>query len=319
MQFLIRRGVQTLWLVVGVSVLTFLMLELAPGDFLTELRFDPRVAPATVEALRARYGLDDSLPLRYVRWLSAVLRGDLGFSLAYDMPAGSLLWGRALNTLILTVPATIAAWLLAVPLGVAAAAARGQWIDRALNGATSLALAVPDLLVPLLLLAFAARSGWLPSGGMTSLDQAGGTAARLFDVGRHAVLPLCALVVALFPVIFRHVRTAMTAAWDSPSVRAARGHGLRRRTLLWRYAAPLAANPLISLFGFSVATLLSTSLLVEVILGWPGLGPLFLDAILARDIYLVAGAVMLSTIFLALAGLVMDLLLLIADPRIRLA
>jgi peptide/nickel transport system permease protein len=319
MQFLIRRGVQTVWLVMGVSVLTFLMLELAPGDFLTELRLDPRVAPATVDALRERYGLDDSLGVRYLRWLFSIVRGDLGFSLAYDMPAGSLLWGRAINTLILTVPATIAAWLLAVPLGVAAAAATGRWLDRIVGAVTSLALAVPDLLVPLLLLAVAARSGWLPSGGMTSLDAAGTTGAHLLDIGRHAILPLCALVVAIFPVVFRHVRSAMATAWDAPAVRAARGHGLRRRTLLWCYAAPLAANPVISLFGFSIATLLSTSLLVETILGWPGLGPLFLDAILARDIYLVVGAVMLSTIFLAVGGLVIDLLLLVVDPRIRLA
>lgn len=320
MRYFLRRAVQTIWLVIGVSLLTFVMLELAPGDFLTELRMDPRIAPATVEALRQHYGLDDPLPLRYVRWLWAVARGDFGFSLAYDMPAASLLWGRALNTLALTLPATLAAWLLAVPLGIAAAAARGGWVDRATGAATSTALAVPDLLVPLLLVAFAARTGWFPAGGMVSLGTDGaGLTARLLDVARHGLLPLCALVVAIFPVVFRHVRSAMVSALEAPPIRAARGHGIPRRTLIVRHAAPLAANPLISLLGYSLATLLSASLIVEIIMGWPGLGPLFLDAILARDIYLVVGAVVLSTAFLAAAGLVVDALLVLMDPRIRLA
>jgi peptide/nickel transport system permease protein len=319
MGYLLRRGAQTLWIVVGVSLLTFLMVELAPGDFLTELRLDPRVSPSTVESLRSHYGLDQPAPLRYVHWLSALFRGDLGFSLAYDLPAASLLWPRALNTLSLTVPATIVAWLLALPLGIVAAAARGGWIDRAAGGATSLALAVPDLLVPLLLIAFAAQTGWFPAGGMASLDAAGaGLAGRVADVARHGVLPLVALTVAILPVVFSHVRSAMLAALDAPSIRAARGHGIPRRTLLVRHAAPLAVNPLISLLGYSLATLLSASLLVEVLMGWPGLGPLFLEAILARDIYLVAGAVMFSTVFLAAGGLVADALLMLADPRIRL-
>jgi peptide/nickel transport system permease protein len=319
MRYLLRRGVQTIWLVLSVSLLTFVMLELAPGDFLTELRADPRIAPATVDALRQRYGLDDGLLVRYVHWLSALSRGDLGYSLAYEMPAASLLWGRALNTLALTVPATLAAWLLAMAIGIAAASARGGWVDRAAGGATSLAIAVPDLLVPLLLVALVARTGWLPSGGMASLDAAGaGGAVRFLDLLRHAVLPLCALVVAIFPTVFRHVRSAMLSALDAPPIRAARGHGIGRRTLVLRHAVPLAANPLISLFGLSLATLLSASLLTEIIMGWPGLGPLFLDAILARDIYLVVGAVVLSTAFLAAASLIVDVLLVVTDPRIRL-
>jgi peptide/nickel transport system permease protein len=319
MRYLLWRGAQTLWVVVGVSLLTFAMLELAPGDFLTEMRLDPRISPATVDALRRHYGLDDPMPVRYLHWLGAVARGDFGFSLAYDMPAGSLLRSRALNTLALTVPATIVAWLLAVPLGIAAAAARGGWTDRVAGGTASVALAVPDLLVPLLLVALAARTGWLPAGGMASLDAGGaGMGWWLADIARHGVLPLCALTVAIFPVVFRHVRSAMIAALDAPPIRAARGHGIPRRTLLVRHAAALAANPLISLLGYSLATLLSASLLVEVIMGWPGMGPLFLDAILARDIYVVVGAVMLSTVFLAAGSLMADALLLAADPRIRL-
>jgi peptide/nickel transport system permease protein len=319
MRHLLRRGAHTVWLVLAVSLLSFLMLALAPGDFFTDMRLNPQIAPATVQALRERYGLDDPLPARYLRWLSSTVRGDFGFSFAYNTPAASLLWPRAQNTLLLTIPATLVAWLLAVPLGVRAAAARGGWIDRLSSGATSLLLAIPDLLLPLLLLAVAVRTGWLPTGGMRSPGAAdAGSAAQIRDVAAHMLLPVCALTATILPIVFRHVRSTMAAALDAPPVRAARGHGIPRRRILVRHALPLAANPLLSLLGFSIATLLSASLLVEIIMGWPGLGPLLLEAILARDVHLVIGAVMFSTAFLVAGTLVADALLLAMDPRIRL-
>jgi peptide/nickel transport system permease protein len=319
MRYLLRRGAHTLWLLLAVSLLSFLLLELAPGDFATDMRLNPQISPASVQALRDHYGLDDPLPERYGRWLRSIVRGDFGFSCAYNIPAGSLLWPRAWNTLLLTVPATLLAWALAVPLGIRAAARRGGWIDRLSSGASSLLLAVPDLLVPLLLLAFAVRTGWFPTGGMLSSDSgATGSASYMRDVLRHALLPLCALTAAILPIVFRHVRSTMLEALDAPPVRAARGHGIPSRAILVRWALPLAANPLVSLLGLSIATLLSASLLVEVIMSWPGLGPLLLEAILARDVHLVIGAVVFSTGFLVAGNLIADGLLVLTDPRIRL-
>jgi peptide/nickel transport system permease protein len=319
MRYLLRRGAHTVWLLLAVSLLSFALLELAPGDFATDMRVDPRISPASVQALRDHYGLDDPLPARYWRWLGSIGRGEFGFSFAYNTSAGSLLWPRAWNTLLLTVPATLLAWVLALPLGIGAAARRGGWIDRLSSGASSLLLAVPDLLVPLLLLALAVRTGWLPAGGMLSSDGGGtGSAAHVRDILRHALLPLCALTAAILPIVFRHVRSTMREALDAPPVRAARGHGIPARGILLRHALPLAANPLVSLFGISIATLLSASLLVEVIMSWPGLGPLLLEAILARDVHLVIGAVVFSTGFLGAGSLIADGLLLAADPRIRL-
>jgi peptide/nickel transport system permease protein len=317
MRYLLRRSAHTLWLLLAVSLLSFAMLELAPGDFTTDMRLNPQISPASVQALRDHYGLGDSLPTRYGRWLSSIARGELGFSFAYNTSAGSLLWPRAWNTLLLTVPATLLAWGLALPLGMGAAARRGGLVDRLASGASSMLLAVPDLLVPLLLLAFAVRTGWLPAGGMLS-STGSGSATPIGDVARHAILPLCALTAAMLPVVFRHVRSAMTDALDAPPVRAARGHGIPSRGILISHALPLAANPLVSLFGISIATLLSTSLLVEVIMSWPGLGPLLIEAILARDVHLVIGAVVFSTGFLVAGSLIVDGLLVLADPRIRL-
>jgi peptide/nickel transport system permease protein len=228
------------------------------------------------------------------------------------------LWPRARNTLLLSVPALIISWLIAVPLGVLVAGWKGKWADRLFSGGTSALLALPDVLIALLALLFALKTGMFPVGGMTSVNsQEQGWWAWLRDLGWHMVLPVAALVVGSLAIILRHVRNSLGEVLESSYMRAAEGHGLPRFKLLFRYALPAAANPLISLFGLSVAVLLSVSLLIEVVMSWPGIGPLLLEAILARDLFLVIGAVMLSTVFLIAGNLLGDVLLYAFDPRIR--
>lgn len=318
MTYLGRRALHSLFLLAGVSVLSFVLLEAAPGDFFDELRLNPQVSPATVAALRAHYGVDRPLPERYVRWLTSALRGELGYSFAYNSPVGPLLWERARRTLLLTGTATALAWFIAIPLGVWCAHRQGGWADRACGVATSALLAVPDLVVALGLLLVAVRSGWLPTGGMASLGFAElGFWDKVKDAAAHLLLPVSALVLGTLPVLVRHVRASMVEVLGSWFVRAAHGHGIPPRRVLFQHALPAAANPLISLFGLSVASLLSGSVLVEVVMSWPGLGPLLLEAILARDLYLVIGPVMVSTLLLVAGNLLADLMLYAADPRIR--
>lgn len=318
MRYLLRRIGHGVLLLGGVSVLTFMLLQAAPGDFFTDLRLSPDVSAKSVDALRAERGLDRPLPLRYSHWLAGIARGDFGRSLAYNMPAAELLKTRARNTLLLTVAATLLAWLLAVPVALWAAVKKGGWIDRAVGFGTSFLLAVPDLFLALLFLVLAVRTGLFPVGGMTSPDFADLSAAgRARDLVHHLLLPLAAIVLGTLPMIVRHARSSIMAVLDAPFMQAARAHGLPRRTILFRYALRAAANPLISLFGFSIATLLSASLLVEIVMGWPGLGPLLLEAILSHDLNLVVGAVILSTLLLLAGNFVADLLLYAADPRIR--
>jgi peptide/nickel transport system permease protein len=140
---------------------------------------------------------------------------------------------------------------------------------------------------------------------------------KLRDLALHMILPVTALVLSALPLLVRHVRAAVADVLNAPFLLAAAGHGIPRRTLLYRYALPAAANPLISLFGFSIGALLSGSLLIEVVMSWPGLGPLLLEAILARDLYVVVGGILFSTFFLVGGNLLADLLLFWADPRIR--
>jgi peptide/nickel transport system permease protein len=306
-------------LVLGlVSVLTFALIELSPGEFFDDLKADTRVASGAIDSLRQQSGLTESPVIRYLVWVQSVARGDFGISLAHRAPVGSLLWDRARNTLLLTVPATLVTWLIALPLGLWLAQRRGRWTDRLFTAGSSTLLALPDLLVALVLLLIALRTGLFPTGGMFSpgaetLDATG----RLRDLAMHAFLPFCALVVGLLPPVLRHVRASAIEAIDAPAVRAARGHGIHGWRLTLRYVLPLSANPLISLAGLSCAALVSASVMIEVVMSWPGLGPLLVESLLAKDVHVVLGASMLATLFLVTGNLLADLALYAVDPRVR--
>lgn len=318
MKHLLRRFAHVFFLLLGVSLLSFAFLSLAPGNFLDEMRLDPQVSPATVVALRSQYGLDRPAYVRYGAWIKALSHGDLGYSFAYNQSAAILLLPRARNTLELTATATAIAWLIAVPLGIWAAANPKGFVDRVMSFGTATLLGVPDLLLILVLLLLAARTNFLPTGGMKSLDFDSLDLIHKFkDVAIHFLLPLLAMVLGILPTLLRHVREAVGKSLREPFLLAAAGHGISKGRLLLRYAFPVAANPLISLFGLSVGALLSTSLLIEVVLGWPGLGPMLLEAILSRDIYVVIGAIMFSSLFLVGGTLLSDVMLFCHDPRIR--
>jgi peptide/nickel transport system permease protein len=318
MHYLLRRIGHAGFLLAGVSVLAFLFTVLAPGNYFDEMRLNPQIAPETISALRTQYELDRPLPIRYVHWLGSVLRGDMGFSFAYNSPVAPLLLVRARNTLLLTVTAMLLAWGLALPLGIWSAEHQGGAPDRLVSAGTAALMVIPDLALALGLLFIAIKSRWFPTGGMVSIHfESLSFAGKVRDLFLHMALPIVALVLSVLPLLVRHVRAAVAEVLGAPFLLAAEGHGVPRRTLLYRYALPAAANPLISLFGFSIGTLLSGSLLVEVVVSWPGLGPFLLEAILARDLYVVIGGVLLSTLFLVGGNFLADLLLYWADPRIR--
>lgn len=319
MRFLARRFVHAVLLLLAISFFSFALLQITPGDFFDDLRLNPEISAQTIDGLRSQYGLDRPFPVRYEHWMVALLHGQLGFSLAYRSPVGPLLRARALNTLLLAGTALLLAWLAAIPIGIWSATGKAKWPDRICGFATSSLLTIPDLLLYLLLLLLAVRTGWFPAGGMVSAsaDASAGFWWHARDITAHLVLPAVGLALVALPVLVRHIRSSMIDVLASPFIRAARAHGISRRRILVRYALPVAANPLISLFGLSIAGLLSASALAEVVLSWPGLGPLLLESVLSRDVYVVAGIVMIASLFLIGGNLIADLLLFIADPRIR--
>jgi peptide/nickel transport system permease protein len=320
MRFLLRRTLHGLLLLIGASVISFLLANLAPGDFFDEMRVNPEISRETLASLRSQYGLDRPLPRRYLQWVRSVISGQWGFSFAYNSPAGPILWSRSGKTLLLTGAATLLAWLIALPVGGWAAARPGSSIDWLTKGTVAILLAMPELVLALLLLLFAVRTGYFPAGGLMSLESLDtGVWSETKDITKHLFLPSVCLAAGLLPLLLSHVRAAVAEALESPFIGAARGHGIPFRRLLLRHALPAAANPLISLFGFSLGMLISSSLLIETVFSWPGLGQLMLEAIQQRDFFLVVDAAVLSTAFLIGGNLIADVLLYASDPRIRTA
>lgn len=316
--YVARRLARAVLLLFAVSVLCFLLTRLAPGSFFDEIRLNPQISPQTIAALQARYGLDEPLPLRYGRWARSVARGDFGFSIAYNTPVAQLMWAPAEHTLLLGGVAMLLCWLISVPLAVWSAAYERSWLDRGISALTSLFISIPEIVLALAMLAFAMRSHALPVGGMTSVGFDELTAwGKAVDIARHMLAPVVILVLVGTPVIVRHLRASVAEVLHAPFVEAARGSGIGGARLLFRHVLPAAANPAISLFGLSLAALLSGSLLVEVVTGWPGLGPLILDATLARDLDVVVAAAMLGAAMMIVGNFTADLLLLAADPRVR--
>jgi len=304
-------------LILVLSVATFALAELAPGDYAGEMRLDPRLSPESVAALRQRYHLDESWWSRYLSWLGSVLRGDLGYSFAHQVPVSVLLGPRLGATLLLAGSATLLAWFVALVLGGAAAWRPRGLADRVLALLSALLLSLPELLL-LLLLAWASRSGLLPLGGLRSLDaDSFGFFASIWDLLRHLFLPTLALAAGLLPSLLRHVRASFAAALAEPSQQAARGHGLSAWRRLRSYVLPGSASTLLPLAGLSFGGLLSGSLLVEIVFSWPGVGPLFLDAILARDLHVAVAVLLASGLMLAGGNAMADLALLFVDPRRR--
>ncbi len=317
--FVLRRLLQSLPVLLGVSALTFLLMQLAPGDIITTLGQNPGISAETLESMRHRFGLDRPWFIQYLFYLRNVaLRFDFGESFTRHEPVMTVLRAGLGNTLVLAVAGGIITWGLAIPLGVWAATKRGTWVDRGLTAAASLALAVPELLSGLFLLLLAARTGWFPVGGMHGPEwERMNAVGRMMDLARHLALP--ALVVGLVPLAgrMRQMRAGLLDVLGLDFVMAARARGLPEHRVLFHHALRNALNPMITLFGFTLGALVSGSFVAEVVFSWPGLGRITVEALLSEDPYLLMGAVLLSTFVLVLGNLVADVLLVVADPRLR--
>lgn len=311
LSYLLRRLALALALVVFVASAALIVAGMAPGDYATE-SLGAFTHADTVAAARARYGLDRPLLAQYADWLGHAVRFDFGTSLAYDRPVRDLVIERAGNTAVLALTALALATLLGLPLGVITGTKVRGVLPALVRAGSLLLLSLPPLLTSLVLVFVAARTGWLPVGGMQSIGADGG---GLFDRALHLVVPVLALAMPLGAMMERVQADAIADAAHQPFVRAVISRGIPRRRVLWRHAFKAALRPIAAMYGVIVGTVLSGSFAVEIITAWPGLGRLMLDALRARDVYLVAGCAATGAAFLAAGTLVGDLALAYVDPR----
>ncbi len=319
LKYLAKRLLHMIPLLIGVSMLTFLLMSLSPGDYFTALSQNPQISPETIAHLKARYHLDQPWYVQYFYWLKNAAMGDLGYSMAYKIPATSLILGRLWNTFLLSFAALILAWAVAIPLGIRAAVARGSWVDHACAMVAFAGLSIPDILLALLALWFAAATGWFPVGGATSpVHDLMGPWGQCLDYLKHLVLPAVVLAAADLAGIMRQMRGNLLDTLRAEYVVAARARGMTPFWVVYKHALRNAINPLLTMFGYSLAGLLSGAFIVENIMAWPGLGRLTMEAFFQKDSYVVVDCVMMATILLVAGNFVADLLLAWSDPRIRL-
>jgi peptide/nickel transport system permease protein len=320
--FLIRRMLAAIPLIIFVTFFTKAMLVLSPGNFLDELRLKPNISRDYLERMEQKYHLDSkNIFERYWYWLKPAVRGDLGDSFVKPtVPVTTLIGYRLLNTLMLTGAALLFSWVLAIPLGVLAGVYRNRWIDKLCSFISFFGLSIPGVFFSLLLILFAARTGWFPAGGIhdqINWDYMNGW-QRFMDTLWHLVLPTIVLGTLGMAQYMRQMRSEMIETLSQDYIRTARAKGLSQRRIIFRHALGNALNPLVTLFGLSLAYLLAGALLTEYIFAWPGLGSLVYEALRDKDEPLVMAAVTMLVVMLVIGNLIADLLLAIIDPRIRL-
>ena len=319
-RYVVRRLIFAAVLVFLVSSGGLWLARLAPGDYASDL-FGIGANPETMARTRAQYGLDRPPLAQYGEWLGRAARLDLGTSLLYRRPVGELIGERFVNTAILAVTALLLATCIGLPLGVITGSRGGGILAGTIRTASILSLSMPSLLTSLFFVLIAARTGWLPIGGMTTLEASGAGSlsdvAWLGDLAWHLALPASALALPIAAMLERLQSQAMAETMSEPYILCALARGVPRGQIVWRHAWRAAAGPVSSIYGFIVGSLLSGSFVVELVTAWPGLGRLMYDALRARDVYLVAGCAAAGALFLALGSLISDLALAATDPRLR--
>jgi peptide/nickel transport system permease protein len=301
-----RRAAFAVFLVFAVSSASLLLARLAPGDCATQ-SVGLQGRRETVEEMRERLGLNRSIGAQYADWLIRAAHFDFGRSCQYDRPVADLIPERAANTAILAVSALAVATLLGLPLGVVTGSRKSGAVVGLIRSASLVLLSLPPLLTSLFLVFVAARTGLLPVGGMTS--SSGG------ELLSHMVVPVAALALPLVAMFERLQSQAMSEIAGQPFVIATLGRGVPMSRVIWRGALKNALRPIASVYGLVIGTLLSGSFAVEAITAWPGLGLLMLNALRARDVYLVTGCAAAGSIFLAAGTLLSDAALAVVDPR----
>jgi peptide/nickel transport system permease protein len=308
-------GLPTIWLLIT-SV--FVMVHLAPGDPLSFITGDADVSDEQLARLRHEYGLDRSLATQYVVYVSKIFTGDLGRSYRYREPVLDLIQDRLPATLTLMVPALVLFVSLGILLGSIAARSPNSAGDFALSSVTLFGWSVPVFwLGQLLVIAFALKLGWFPTQGMLNLRAASSGFGRVLDIAWHLTLPAIALGMRFLALTARMTRASMLQVMRLDYMTTARAKGLPERTVLSRHALPNAMLPVITIVGMNIGTMLTGSVLVEVVFAWPGMGRLLYDGVLARDYPLIIGIILTTSIAVVLINLITDVLYAIIDPRIR--
>ncbi len=314
--FIIRRLLISVPVFLGITMLVFVFVALAPGDAASAMiRPEQANNPLIRQAVIERYGLDQPIPVRYVRWLSGVLQGEFGYRLIGGQPIVSEIARSFMASFLLMGTALVGGILVGVPLGVLSAVRQYSKIDFTLTGITFLGVSMPSFLLGIGgLWLIGLQLGLVPIAGMVTPGQP----FDLIDLLRHLALPSAILGFGFAAIFMRYTRASMLEVINADYVTTARAKGLPPRTVIGRHAFRNAMIPVITLIGLYIPEMIGGAVVTEQVFSWPGLGQLAVDSVISRDYFLIMGITMVLSVFVLIANLVTDVLYAFADPRIRL-
>ncbi|WP_219213987.1 ABC transporter permease [Variovorax boronicumulans] len=311
--FLLRRLSTVAILLLGVSVLGFLILNLAPGGPLSLLTATGDMSQEDINRLAAQMGLNDSLPVQYMRWAGNLLAGDWGRSYRDQLPVLEIIASRLGATLLLMLTATGIAVLLGTWIGVISGVRRGGLFDTLTSVFFVALVSIPTFWLGLVAIyLFSVKLGWLPAGGRETPGD-----GSLTDVLSHLLMPALVLAMVHVAIWSRYMRASVLDAISQDYVRTARAKGLSESRILWRHVLPNSLLPMISIAGMQLPAQLGGALVTETVFTWPGMGRLFMDSLNYRDYPVVLGVLMLTALLTLIASLIADVCYAIADPRVR--
>ncbi len=319
LKFILQRLGQGTIVIVLVSFLSFLLLYFSPGDCLADQKLNQSLSQEFIKAEEARRGLDRPFIEQYGRWVFNLVQGNLGRTCQGNAPVLRLILERSGNTLIFALSTIVSTWLVAIPMGIWAAVNQNKIIDRSIQLISYILQGFPAFVMVILLLIFAQNSGVFPVGGLRSLDyEELSFFGKIGDIAYHLVLPVGASFLIGFGGLQRLMRGNLLDILQEDYIRTARAKGLPEGKVIYVHALRNAINPLVTLLGFQLASLLSGSFITELLFGLPGLGQLLFEAVRQKDTNLAMAGFMLGSIMLVLGNLIADILLKLVDPRIKL-
>lgn len=316
--YLLRRLLQSIPLLLGISVLVFLLMQMTPGGPMSMGEGGASTATAAqLERLRGRYGLDDPIVVQYFTWLKGVVTGDWGSSYLTGRPVLSVIGERVPTTLLLTLTAFVLSLLFALLIGVNSGIRKDGWFDHLATGLTYAGLAVPGFWLALMLIfIFSYSLGWLPSSGLRDLRASHDGFGAALDLAKHLVLPVLSLVLVSIAGLARHVRSSVIEVLDKGFVRSARASGLPESTVVRSHVLKNASLPVVTIAVLMLPELFLGAVVTETIFGLPGMGRLFVESADMRDYPVLLGILMIAALLVLLANLVADVVYSRLDPRI---
>jgi peptide/nickel transport system permease protein len=319
-RYLLRRLLQSIPVLIGITIITFTFIELAPGDAVSGLLMTAEGSAGTIDtaALRARYGLDQPAPIRYVRWMGELLQGNMGTRILSGTPVAEEIGRRLPATLQLMVVAVVIAIAIGLPLGVYTALRQYSFADYALTGFVFMGISVPGFFAAIAAVyIFGVRLNWFPTSGYSTPGQSFGPIGQILDILHHMALPALVLAIESSASIMRYTRASMLDVIRQDYITTARSKGLSPLIITIRHTLRNALLPIITIIGLRLPSLFGGAIVIETIFNWPGMGRLYLDGVTTRDIPLIMGMVLISALVIVVSNLITDLTYAVADPRVR--